>query len=189
MADRRPIKGFTHYLKREDDGSWLVSQEGRALFQAAAELGLLASLSCYPHQQAYIRKIAERFPAVPVLCHHLGFVKWGAERDDEGLAAILASAEVPNVYIKLSGFAYAAEVKWDFPYREVQDLVRAEYDRFGPHRMCWGSDYPVVRFYMTYRQSLEAFRTHCAFVPAADRDLILGGTLGRLLGYEAGGRP
>ena len=43
--------------------------------------------------------------------------------------------------------------------------------------MCWGSDYPVVRFWMTYQQSLEAFRTHCDFVSEADKQAILGGTL------------
>ncbi len=51
MADRWPIKGFTHYLARSDDGAWLVSDDGLALFTAAADLGLFASLSCYPHQQ------------------------------------------------------------------------------------------------------------------------------------------
>ena len=35
---------------------------------------------------------------------------------------------------------------------------------------------------MTYRQALEAFRTHCPFVPEADKAWILGGTLARLLG-------
>jgi predicted TIM-barrel fold metal-dependent hydrolase len=94
---------------------------------------------------------------------------------------ILKCAAVPNIYIKLSGFAYAAEHAWNFPYPAVQEIVKAEYQAFGAHRMCWGSDYPVVRYAMTYRQSLEAFRTHCAFVPAADQELILGRTLARLL--------
>ena len=34
---------------------------------------------------------------------------------------------------------------------------------------------------MTYRQSLEAFRTHCTFVPEADKVAILGETLRSLL--------
>ena len=63
-------------------------------------------------------------------------------------------------------------------------VVRAEYEHFGPYRMCWGSDYPVVRFFMTYRQALEAFRTHCTFVPEADKAWILGGTLAGLLARE-----
>jgi PAS domain S-box-containing protein len=37
-AERWPIKGFTHYLARDDDGDWLTSQEGLDFFGVAAEL-------------------------------------------------------------------------------------------------------------------------------------------------------
>ena len=47
-----------------------------------------------------------------------------------------------------------------------------------------GSDYPVVRFYMTYKQSLEAFRFHCAFISEADKEQILGKTLAKLLDLD-----
>jgi L-fuconolactonase len=180
-ARQWPIKGFTHYLSDEEDGSWLYSEEGTAFFQAAADLGLIASIACRPHHQPAIRRVAERFPSLPILCHHLGLA-----RADEGppyaeLKEVLASARLPNVYIKLSGFAYCAHVQWDYPYSDAQWVVRAEYEHYGPYRMCWGSDYPVVRFYMTYRQALEAFRTHCTFVPDQDKEWILGRTLERLL--------
>jgi predicted TIM-barrel fold metal-dependent hydrolase len=176
-----PIAGFTHYLGREEDGSRLHEAEGLALFRAAADLRLIASLSCYPHQQPAIRKLAERFPSLPILCHHLGMAKAGTDEGETGRKQVLASSRVANIYIKLSGFAYATHVSWDFPYHDTHDLIRAEYEHFGASRMCWGSDYPVVRSYMTYRQALEAFRTHCAFVTAEDRETILGGTLEELL--------
>ena len=181
IATRWPIVGFTHYLAGEDDGSWLYSEEGLAFFGIAEELGLIASIACRPHQQPAIRRVAERFPSVPILCHHLSMVKADERPPQNELKEVLASAKLPNIYIKLSGFAYAAQVKWDYPYPDAQQVVRAEYEHFGPYRMCWGSDYPVVRFFMTYRQALEAFRTHCTFVPEKDKAWILGGTLDRLL--------
>jgi len=179
MAERLPLAGFTHYLKREDDGAWLHSEEGQAVFQTAAELGLLASIACRPHQHPALRKAAEAHPEVPFLVHHLGLV--AGDDGDPGhnvlgsnLEQVLASAEVPNIYIKVSGFAYAAAVKWDFPYKDTHWIVKALYERFGPQRLCWGSDYPVVRFFMTYRQSLEAFRTHCDFIPDTEQKIVLG---------------
>ncbi len=180
-AAQWPISGFTHYVAREEDGSWLHEEDGLAFFEAAAGLGLIASLACYPHQQPAIRKVAKRFPSLPILCHHLGMIKADPVEAETGLGQVLASAQIPNIYIKLSGFAYATQVGWDFPYHDTHELIRAEYEHFGAGRMCWGSDYPVVRSYMTYRQALEAFRTHCAFVSDEDREMILGGTLGRLL--------
>ena len=181
MAGDWHIRGFTHYLDKKDDGSWLTSGDGEALFRTAAELGLLASLSCQPHQLPAIRAAAEKFPSVPVLLHHLGSVKADEPLPQEKLNEVLAASATPNIYIKLSGFAHASNNKWNFPYPDVQPLVRAEYEHFGPQRMCWGSDYPVVRFAMTYRQSIEAFRSHCTFITEADKEWVLGRTLERLL--------
>jgi predicted TIM-barrel fold metal-dependent hydrolase len=186
IAGRWQIKGFTHYLSEDEDGSWLYSDDGLALFQAAAELRLIASISCQPYQQPAIRRVAERFPTVPILCHHLGVVKAAEGPPHTSLREVQASARLANIHIKLSGFAYCAHVPWDYPYSDTHWIVRAIYEHFGPYRMCWGSDYPVVRFFMTYRQALEVFRTHCTFVPETDQAWILGGTLERLLA-EAGG--
>ena len=56
---------------------------------------------------------------------------------------------------------------------------------YGPDRLCWGSDYPVVRRAMTYRQALEAVRVHCPFIPTEHKERILGGNLERLLAERA----
>jgi L-fuconolactonase len=181
MAERFGLRGFTHYLRRDEDGAWLHSQEGQAVFAAAQELGLLASLACYPHQQPAVRAIARLFPLVPVLVHHLGLVHVGEHSRLENMRQVLESAEVSNIYIKVSGFAYPAKQGWEYPYPESQETLRALYERFGPRRLLWGSDYPVVNYFMTYRQSLEILRTHCEFIPAGEKELILGGNLERLL--------
>ncbi len=181
VAERWPIRGFTHYLRDDDDGAWLYSDEGLAFFAVAAERRLIASIAAAPHHQAAIRRVADRFPAMPILCHHLGGVRAAEGPGGAGLKCVLQSAGLPNIYIKLSGFAYCSQVNWDYPYSDTLAIVRTLYEHFGAHRMCWGSDYPVVRFFMTYRQSLEAFRTHCTFVHQADKAAILGETLRRLL--------
>jgi L-fuconolactonase len=178
-AQRYHLKGFTHYLK--SDYEWFLSPDGLAFFQTAADLRLIASLALGPGWQPALRELAERFPTVPFLCHHLAGAKVG---DREGLEEILRSAELPNIYIKLSGFHYASRTSWDYPYPDTRELVERLYHRFGPERLCWGSDYPVVRFNMTYRHALEAFRTHCD-IAQEDQDSILGGSLARLLS-EAG---
>ena len=101
-----------------------------------------------------------------------------------GLEEVRRSAEVPNIYLKLSGFHYVSQVSWDYPYPDTHPVVRALYEAYGSERLCWGSDYPVVRFDMTYQHFLEAFRKHCAFIPEADQAKILGENLARLLGLR-----
>jgi predicted TIM-barrel fold metal-dependent hydrolase len=181
-ADTLPIVGFTHYLKDADDGSWLYSGDGLAFFKVAADRKLIASISCRPHHQSAIRKVAETFPTLPILIHHMGLVRFDPGSPPQAkIEDVLASAALPNIYVKISGFAYAAELRWDFPYADTLWMVRVLYELFGPQRMCWGSDYPVVRQFMTYRQALEALRTHCRFIPPEEMEWILGKTLARLL--------
>jgi predicted TIM-barrel fold metal-dependent hydrolase len=183
-ADTYPLKGFTHYVKSDDDGSWFLSEEGRAFFGVAEERHLIASIAVAPRLQPVLCQAAERFPSVPFLFHHMGQPKATEPPPYPVFRTILAGAATPNVYVKLSGFHYASPVSWEYPYSDCGWLVRGLYEHFGPDRLCWGSDYPVVRRAMTYRQSLEAVRTHCPFIPPEHKARILGGTLARLLGQS-----
>jgi L-fuconolactonase len=181
-AARYGLKGYTHYLRSDHD--WFESEEGLAFFRTTADLGLIASLALGPEWQPALRKLARQFPSVPFLCHHMAGARADEPAPHPGLQEILASAAVPNIYLKLSGFHYVSQVSWEYPYPDTGWIVRQLYEQYGPERLCWGSDYPVVRFHMTYRQALEAFRTHCLFVPEVDQEQILGRNLQRLLSGE-----
>ena len=175
------LKGYTHYLRDDDDCSWFFSDEGKKFFQTTEELGLIASIALVPHQQAPLRKLAEQFPSIPFLCHHMSGAKANEPSPYPKFKEILASAKVPNIYIKVSGFAYVSQLSWDYPYYDTERILKAIYEHFGSSRLCWGSDYPVVRSSMTYRQSLEVLRSHCMFIPEFDKTEILGATMQRLL--------
>ncbi len=183
-AERWSLAAFTHYMKSEDDGSWLFGEDGLAFFQTAAEEGLIASIACAPHHHAALQKVAEMHPQLPILIHHLGHPGVG---DKEKLAQVLASARYANIGVKVSGFYYSTQQGfWDFPYVDsIREIVRPLYDSFGPERLYWGSDYPVCLRFMTYRQAIECFRAHCAFIDEKDQALIMGENLRRLL--ESGG--
>jgi L-fuconolactonase len=178
LAEAMPLAGFTHYLAPQDDG-WLESNEAEMLFSEVARHRLLASISCHPHQVAALCHLALCHPDVPVLLHHFAHVR---VVDPETVQQLLACKSVENVFVKVSGFYYAtAGPKWDFPIRDVQEIVRILVGELGPDRLCWGSDYPVARQFITHRQSLDILRTHCDFIRPADRDKILGDTLAAIL--------
>ncbi len=177
LADEYKLVGFTHYLDEDNDG-WLAGDEAEALFSLSAERGLVASLAVGPAWQADLRRLALRHPEVAVLCHHLGDLRAG---DSDGLAELLASAAVPNIYVKASGFHYASGRAWDAPWADALGLLRRILDAYGPNRLCWGSDFPASKRFCTYRQSLEAVRSHCEFLSPAEIASVLGGTLRSVL--------
>lgn len=183
LLDRMSFTGITHYVRDEND-RWFVSDEGMALFAAAAERDLIVSLAVTPDWQDDLCAVARAFPTLPILCHHLAGARLVAPgRIEEGLSRIVASAEgCPNILVKVSGFYYGSDRPWDYPLADARWIVRALYEAFGARRLCWGSDYPVLRRHITYRQSLEMFRTHFAdFVPPEDRSWVLGRTLDAVL--------
>ena len=77
-------------------------------------------------------------------------------------------ATCPNVYMKLSGLDYVAD---DAPlYLGARPLTRQLADAFGAERLVWGGGTPTV---------VDAHLDHLS---AAERALVKGGNLARLLG-------
>lgn len=179
-AERWGAVGVTHYLGADNDG-WLVSAEGAAFFEAAAELNLIVSLAAPAAWQRDLRVVAERFPTVPILCHHLGLVSAADGLNRAELDQVLESASCSNIFVKVSGPYHASRSAFDVHDQHVVSLVAALHEAFGAERMCWGSDYPVCRLFGTYLDSLNFLRNDCAFLSNSDRDAILGSTLMQLL--------
>lgn len=176
------LRGFTHYVDAADDGSWFFSDEGQAFLRSAASLNQIVSIHLPVHLQPALRRLAEQFPDTPFVCHHMAYPVTEQGPHGAALNEIRASAARPNIHIKLSGFHYAAPQGWEYPHARSAFIVRALYEQFGPERLHWGSDYPAVRWAMTYRQALETIRVHCAdIIPAADMERVLGGSLHQLL--------
>jgi predicted TIM-barrel fold metal-dependent hydrolase len=128
-----------------------------------------------------VTALAERFPQVPFLLHHLGWVPASPSLDREALSRVIDGARLPNLFIKVSGFGYAVADGWNFPCKPALSIARALCDAYGPRRLIWGSDYPVSQRYMTYRQSLEIVRSHCSFISDGEMSDVLGGNIRRLL--------
>ncbi|MGH7118302.1 MAG: amidohydrolase family protein, partial [Acetobacteraceae bacterium] len=70
---------------------------------------------------------------------------------------------------------------WEYPYPEAQALIRSLRDRFGAAKLLWGSDMPNVERFCTYTQSVDYVRRHCSFLSAAEKEMILGANVDRLL--------
>jgi predicted TIM-barrel fold metal-dependent hydrolase len=173
-------RGFTHYLDSVNDG-WLTSDEGREFFAAAADAGVVASIAAGPAWLADLGAIAAENPGLPILVHHMSHPARGAEREHD-MAALLDLAAHSSVGVKISGFNYNSVNGWDYPYRGAIALLFARIlDAFGDQRLYWGSDFPASRDDLTYRQSIEVVRTHCAFAGKHATEAILGGNAARLL--------
>jgi L-fuconolactonase len=179
LVDARHPAGISHYLAQDNDG-WLRSSEGMAFFELVADSGLVVNLAAPPVWIADLRQIALDLPHLLMLINHLGVVGLHPGGIDEALELVLAADDVPGMMVKVSGYYYGSERPWDYPYQDRQRVVRGFYDRWGPARMVWASDFPSVLASMSYRQSLEVLREHNPYISDAEMASILGGNLARL---------
>jgi L-fuconolactonase len=182
LVERFRPAGITKYFGPEVT-DWPLSGEGTAFFARAERLGLVVSLAARPSWQPQLREVARRFPTMPMLLHHLGSFRGGGQSADEAFSLMAPTLERDNVYVKLSGFHYGAARSWDVPQIEAIAFARRLHGVTGGRRLCWGSDYPVVKRdrSFTYQQTIEMVRTHCTFLAAPDLPFVMGGTLDALL--------
>jgi predicted TIM-barrel fold metal-dependent hydrolase len=138
----------------------------RALWGRAAELGLIVELHIGPNYAAQAAELIRAYPSTPVLIDHLGEPQFGAPGE---YPDVLALARYDNVSMKLSGLDYVAD---DAPlYLGARPLTRQLADAFGPARLVWGGGTPAI---------VDAHLDHFS---DADRALVKGGNLARLLGF------
>jgi predicted TIM-barrel fold metal-dependent hydrolase len=137
-----------------------------ALWETAADLGLVVELHIGPN---YARQAAARiidFPDTPVLIDHLAEPHLGNAVE---FADVLDLARFDKVYMKFSGLNHFAS---DAPlYESARFFTRQVIATFGPERLVWGSGTP------------DMVDAHMPNHSAAERALVKGGNLARLLNW------
>ena len=73
---------------------------------------------------------------------------------------------------------------WEYPWKEAEPTIEECVKRIGAHRLMWGSDWPMVGRYCTYKQALNQYKLHCDFLSDSERADILGNTAARIMGLQ-----
>jgi L-fuconolactonase len=134
--------GFTHYTQ---SGQPLLSTALVEMFEVASTHNLFASLPVRPAQYPNLRLLAERFPSVPILVHHMGEVIATPAATD----ALISMANLPNVWLKFSGYHSAL-----LGAPALSRLLERVWRKY-TGRVVWGSDYPLGTDQMTYDDRLH----------------------------------
>ena len=77
---------------------------------------------------------------------------------------------------------FAPMSPWDFRCPQALGFFSRLLKGLGADRLLWGSDWPPVGRYVSYRQSLEIIRTFAAELDEGDRAKVLGENAARVYG-------
>lgn len=146
---------------------------------AAAESGVIIVL--YPPKgmtacMAGLRRFFEAYPDARLVITHLGTPDPAGAPDFEKEQAVFELAKYPGVYYQVSGMKmYCA-----YPHEVLYPLIETACERFGPRRLCWGSNYPVVGGENDYIADLKLLLDGRLPIPEEAIELVAGENAGRL---------
>lgn len=160
------------------DDRWLARPELAPAFAAMADHHLVFDALLKPRHIAPMLTVLERHPDLPCVIDH------GAKPDLAGgdLAAwregMTALAAHPQVFCKLSGLVTEAQEDWTIAtlHPAVDHLLAV----FGPGRLIFGSDWPVVTLRASYARWYAVATALLAGLTEAQRAAVLGGNAEKL---------
>ena len=159
------------------DDDWLLRADLAPALRAMASAGLVFDALVRPRHLSRLLAFADRYPELRIVIDHGAKPFIRERRLDPWRADIAALAARGNVTCKLSGLANEAGPDWIA--RDLAPYVEHLLAAFGPARLMWGSDWPVVDLAGGYDRWLAAAMELTAGLSEADRDAIFGGNAGR----------
>lgn len=140
---------------------------------------LTFDLCTLPHQIDKAVALADLNPDVTFILDHCGVPAIASGAHEGWAKGIAEIARRPNVRVKLSGIvAYADAGSWNI--ETLRPYVATVLSAFGPSRMVWGSDWPVVTLGGTLSTWIAATHALLSDLTAAEREAILSGNAARL---------
>lgn len=183
LAQDQLLRGIRPMIQDEDDPDWMLQETVGTAFQAIGTRGLTFDALVRQHQLPTLMRLVDRYPDVPVVIDHGGkpdiaggdFQSWA---DD-----MRALAERPQVMCKLSGLLTEAGPRTaDADLRPYIDHLL---DGFGPGRLMWGSDWPVLNLAGDYDGWITQSQRLLRHLSLDEQAQVFGRTAARFYGIEA----
>lgn len=180
LAKHPKLKGLRPMLQDIADDSWIGGAMLKPAISAMIEYGLVFDALVLPRHLHALLDFARRASRLPIVIDHCAKPLIAEGRFVDWYARMKALAELPNVHCKLSGLLTEAGGQKPQAIRPYAETVL---DLFGPQRVIWGSDWPVLRLAGDYQAWLAQCRD---IVPVEHHHAVFGGNATRF--YNLGGK-
>jgi L-fuconolactonase len=172
------FRGVRHLIHDEPDPDWVVQPVVIESLKVLASHDLIFEVVAeFPNHLKHVPALSEQVPNLRMVIDHLAKPPISERGMSPWSDQMRAAAENPNVYAKVSGLNTAAAPDWTAA--DLQPYIDHAVQCFGPHRLMFGSDWPVcLRAGDYHRVWTETNRALSGWSPA-DLDAILGGTAAR----------
>ena len=179
LAVRPLVRGVRHLIQGEPDPAFCLREEFVAGVRACGRVGLTFDLCLRPPQLPAATELVRRCPGTGFILDHAGKPDLRTGRIDAWRADIAELARAPNVACKLSGLVTETGSTDPDPAR-VAPVVGHLLEVFGPGRLLFGSDWPVVKLATPYASWLKMAKMLLAPLSESEQSLIFNDTAARV---------
>lgn len=177
LAQHPKLKGLRPMLQEMPADDWICAPSNQAALdqsvQAMQQHGLVFDALVHARHLPHLLEFARRHPKLSIVIDHaakpgIAQSAWQPWADQmEALAAL------PHVACKLSGLCTEAAPGWTPD--GLEPYVNHLLQHFGPARLVWGSDWPVLNLNGDYGAWWQASEALLAGLTPAQKEAIFGG--------------
>lgn len=167
------IKGVRRNLQGEHDLRFCLQPAFIQGVQLLAEYGYSFDI-CIRHEQLpAVAELVKQCPNVMFILDHCGKPNIRGHVLDPWRADLEHLAAYPNIWCKMSGLLTEADLlQWQ--YADLVPYVAHTLQVFGPQRILFGGDWPVILQAGSYKQWVEAITQLIAHLPESAQRAIMG---------------
>ena len=178
LARRPKLRGIRPMLQGLSDDHWILRDTVRPALEALLEHGLRFDALVFTRHLTAIDTVAKTFPDLPIVIDHCAKPPLASGSLTAWRDAIARVADNANVTCKLSGLF--TEMRADQPLGDATAVADHVLSIFGPDRLMWGSDWPVVLLRKPYGTWLDWTKAWLDGKTADVRTNILGNNARRV---------
>ncbi|MGK5079486.1 amidohydrolase family protein [Janthinobacterium sp. HLX7-2] len=172
LAEDSKLKGLRPMLQDLDDERWIDDPALKPAIEAMLLCGLSFDALVLPRHLPALLAFAQRYPALRIVIDHAAKPPIASGEHASWAADLRQLAALPQVYCKLSGMVTEAGLGWTLA--DLQPYASVVLEAFGPGRVIWGSDWPVVNLASDYAGWIEASARLIGGLSEQERAQVLG---------------
>ena len=165
---------------RDASGDWFRGPLMPPLWKRCQELKVPMTVLAPIARMPEVAALLEKLPELTVVIDHMADCPIDQPAELEKLIAL---QRYPKVFVKISHTWSIS--RQPYPWLDAQQYVKRLYAAFGPERLMWATDWPIVESVSTYERALSVVRDEMKFLNARDKNWILNKTIQRVWPFGA----
>ena len=156
-------------------GDWFRGPLMPPLWKRCRELKVPMTVLAPITRMPEVGKLLENVPDLTVVIDHMADCPIDQPAE---LQKLIALKRYPQLFVKISHTWSISHQP--YPWLDAQEYVKRLYDAFGPQRLMWATDWPIVENVSTYDRALKVVRDEMKFLNVEDKGWILSKTIERV---------